>query len=308
MRTDLEIYDPVISLERLKRRMVDLDLRTDLAGPDLCLVLAHSYPKKIFIVKEHMLARGNPFNYHKMSLFPNGLVYGFGDGEINLDLWNNLDIPPHEELSRNIDFKGMTMMANLHLCYGEDLYEARKRREAVIEYEKARKIAASTREASVHNSLGIFFRREGWPVLARNEYEAALGARHLTANERSNIYVNLGNLEKDSRRMEDAIEFYLRALDINGENNDAKYNLHLTRAYKDINEMNYRGAAENFEKALDLPDSDPQINLNLGIIYDRNLHNKSRAVFYYKRFVELFPGSEQAVTVRDRIKELETNR
>ena len=308
IRTDLEIYDSVISVERLKRRMGDLNLRTDLAGPDLCLILAHSYQQKTYIVKEHMLARGNPFNYHEMSLFPNGLVYGFGDRELNIDIWEKLEVPPYEELSSNLDFKGMTMLANLHLCYGEDLFEARKRREAVVEYGKARKIAGSTREASVHNSLGIFFRHEGWPIMARNEYEAALGARHLTANEKSNIYVNLGNLEKDSRRTEDAIEFYLKALDINDENTEAKYNLYLTKAYKAINEMNYRSAAENFEKALDLPDSDPQINLNLGIIYDKNLNNKSKAVFYYKRFMELFPDSERGEAVGDRIKELEINR
>jgi Tfp pilus assembly protein PilF len=199
----------------------------------------------------------------------------------------------------------MTMLVNLHLCYGEDLYGARKRREAVEEYREARKIAESTREASVHNSLGIFFRHEGWPVLARKEYEKALNADHLTANERSNIYVNLGNLEKDNRKTGEAIEFYLKALDIDDDNVEAEYNLFLIRAYDDLNSGNYKSAAENFKKALNLPDSDPGINLNLGIIYDQNLYDSSEAAFYYKRFIELAPSSMQAEAARNRIKELE---
>jgi hypothetical protein len=54
-----------------------------------------------------------------------------------------------------------------------------------------------------------------------------------------------------------------------------------------------------------MPDPDPQINFNLGIIYDRNLNDKARAVYYYKKFVELYPGSPQTDAVIDRIQELD---
>ena len=308
MRTDLEIYDSVISIERLKHRMKDFDLRNDLSGPDLCVLLGRAYPERTYIVKEHMLARGNPFNYKRINLFSRGLVYGFEDNEADLDLWEDLIMPSFSQLSQNLDFKGMTMLVNLHLCYGEDLYRARKRREAVEQYREARKIAESSREASVHNSLGIFFRHEGWPVLACKEYESALNADHLTTNEKSNIYVNLGNLEKDNRKTEEAIEFYLKALDIDNDNVEAEYNLFLTRAYDELNKGNYKSAAENFEKASGLPASDPRINLNLGVIYDRNLNDSSKAVFYYRRYIELSPVSERTETAGNRIKELEANR
>jgi tetratricopeptide (TPR) repeat protein len=200
----------------------------------------------------------------------------------------------------------MTMLANLHLCYGEDLYRARKRREAVEQYRQARNIAESTREASVHNSLGIFFRHEGWPVLARNEYKSALNSRHLTADEKANIYVNLGNLEKDSRKFDEAIKFYNDALEIDQDNIEARYNLCLAEAYRDLGKRQYKSAVENFEKALGMPDPDPQINFNLGVIYDRNLNDKARAVYYYKKFVELYPGSPRADAANNRIKELES--
>jgi hypothetical protein len=187
IRPDLEIYDSVISVERLKRRLDTLDISGDLSGPELCMILARSYPENTYLVKEHMLARGNPFKYHNMKLYPRGMVYSFEDREPYPELWDNLVIPEFGDLSSNLDFKGMTMLANLHLCYGEDLYRARKRREAVEQYRRARNIAETTREASVHNSLGIFFRHEGWPVLAKNEYESALNSRHLTADEKNSM-------------------------------------------------------------------------------------------------------------------------
>jgi len=270
--------------------------------------LARSFPQKSFIVKEHMLARGNPFEYRRMNLYPHGLVYGFKEMEIDLSLWNELVIPSYAELSKNLDFKGMTMIANLHLCRGEDLYKARERREGAAEYAMARRIAESTREASVHNSLGIFFRHEGWPVLARNEYESALSAKHITADERANIFVNLGNLDKDSGKYDKAIEYYLKALEINNENDEANYNLLLARAYSDMKTTDYRSAAENFEKALNMPDPDRRINFNLGVLYDKNLNDRARALYYYKKFIEIYPDSEQAEAAAERVKQLEINR
>jgi tetratricopeptide (TPR) repeat protein len=304
VRPDLEILDPVISIERLKRRMADLNLRSDLAGPNLCVLLSRVYPEKTFIVKEHMLARGNPFNYDKLNVYPHGMVYGFAELEDDLSLWERLTIPIYSDLSRKLDFKGMTMLVNLHLCYGEDLYHARKRREAVEQYREARKIAESTREASVHNSLGIFFRREGWATLARREYESALKAEHLTANEKSNIYVNLGNLEKDTRKMGKAIEFYQEALKTNDDNKDAEYNLYITRATLDLNREDYKSAVGNYEKALALPESDPGISFNLGVIYDQNLNDTSRAIYFYKRYIELSPASDRTRAADNRIEEL----
>ena len=277
-----------------------------LSGPDLCILLARIYPDKTYLVKEHMLARGNPFSYHTMNLYPRGMVYGFKEGESDPALWDELVVPEFDNLSRNLDFKGMTMLANLHLCRGEDLYRARERREAVEQYRMARNIAESTREASVHNSLGIFFRHEGWPVLARNEYESALNSRHLTADEKANVYVNLGNLEKDRRKYGEAIKYYKDALDIDNNHTEARYNLYLAEAYGDLSDGRYLSAAENFEKALSSPEPDPLINYNLGVIYDRNLNDKEKAVYYYKRFIELFPNSPQSETVNKRIQELQS--
>jgi len=307
-RTDLEIYDSVISIERLRRRVSPLDIPDNLSGPELCMLLARFYPDKTYLVKEHMLARGNPFNYNSMNIYPRGMVYGFGQREPDPGLWDELIIPEFDNFSRNLDFKGMTMLTNLHLCRGEDLYRARKSREAVEQYRLARNIAESTREASVHNSLGIFFRHEGWPVLARNEYESALNSRHLTADEKANVYVNLGNLEKDRRKYGEAIKFYKDALDIDNNHAEARYNLYLAEAYGDLSDRKYRSAAENFEKALSSPEPDPMLNYNLGVIYDRNLNDKEKAVYYYKKFIELFPNSPQAEAVNKRLQELQSEK
>jgi tetratricopeptide (TPR) repeat protein len=268
---------------------------------------SRAFPQNTYIVKEHMLARGNPFRYWNMDLYPHGMVYGFGEGKPDTAIWNDIVIPSFDKLERNIDFKGMTMLVNLHLSHGEDFYEARNTRNAVEQYRKAREIAESSGEASVHNSLGIFFRRQGWPVLARNEYESALKAEHITANEKSNIYVNLGNLEKDRRQFNQAIDYYQKALSINRDNADGQYNYTLAKAYESLESKNYSDAAGYFESALRMPDSDPLINFNLGILYDKNLGDESRAVYYYKKVIEMVPGSREAGIGRKRLLELGTN-
>ena len=284
----------------------DLADRYDVTALDCCAgALERAFPQKTYIVKEHMLARGNPFQYWNMTLYPHGMVYGFGEGEVDLNIWNDIDIPSYDKLAKRIDFKGMTMLVNLHLCYGEDLFAARETRKAVDEYREARRIARDTREASVHNSLGIFFRRQGWPVLAKNEYDDALKAVHITANEKSNVLVNLGNLEKDSRHYDKAMDYYRQALDFNSDNNDARYNLILTGAYGALEKRDYENAAQQFEKLLTLPNPDPMVNFNLGVLYDKNLNDKYKALLYYRKFIELAPNSGQAETARKRIKELE---
>ena len=307
VRDDLEIYDPVISIERLRIKMKELNLRSDLSGPDLCVLLGRAFAETTYIVKEHMLARGNPFNYDRLNLYPNGMVYGFMDKEPSLDTWNDLVIPSYSSLARNLDFKGMTMLINTHLCYGQDLFKMRKSRDAVDQYREARKIADATREASVHNSLGIFFRHEGWPVMAKREYENALAAEHLTADEKSNIYVNLGNLEKDRGKLDSAVEYYMKSLEINDDNNEARYNQYLAMAYNDLNRRDYKSAVSNFEKASELPESDPNIIFNIAVIYDQNLNDTAKAIFYYKRFMGITPSSDQTSAARRRVGELEIN-
>jgi Tfp pilus assembly protein PilF len=308
VRTDLEIFDPVITVESLRRRMIALPLNAAYAdGADLCLALARAFPGRSYIVKEHMLARGNPFKYRNMQLYARGMVYGFGEGQADTSVWSDLNFPAVDKYGGNIDFKGMTMLANLHLGYGEDLYTARDTRKAVEQYREGRRIAEMTGEASVHNSLGIFFRRQGWPVLARNEYDSALKAGHITAYEKSNILVNLGNLEKDGGRYDKAMQYYRRALDINHDNAEAEYNLTLTLAYGALQEKKYNDAANYFEKSMRMPHSDPLINFNLGVIYDKNLNDRQKAIYYYGRLIDLLPGSSQAGTARRRMAELEGN-
>lgn len=304
-RPDLEIYDSVLSVERLKLKLRKLKMDVDLSGSDLCLSLMYRYSQNSYLVKEHMLARGNPYNYNKMKLYPRGLVYGLKETESSLEIWDDITIPPLEDLIDNIDFKGMTMLANLHLCYGEDLFKARQSRDAVNQYRQARSIAALTREASVHNSLGIFFRHEGWPVLAKNEYESGLEAGHVTNIEKANIYVNLGNLEKDGRKYDKAIELYLKALNINSKNKEAQYNIYLAKAYDYLKKRKYDLAVLNFENALKLPGPDMSIYFNLGVIYDKNLVSKSKAIYNYTKYIERYPDSDQAEAAQKRIVELQ---
>ena len=93
---------------------------------------------------------------------------------------------------------------------------------------------------------------------------------------------------------------------MNAQPGDQAARLYLAEAYGDLSDGRYLSAAENFEKALSSPEPDPLINYNLGVIYDRNLNDKEKAVYYYKRFIELFPNSPQSETVNKRIQELQS--
>ena len=196
------------------------------------------------------------------------------------------------------------MLCNLQLCKGEDLEQAGDTTGAVGQFREARRIAESSDEASVHNSLGVFFRRHNWPMFAEEEYRKALNSEHLTGFERANVLVNIGNLQKDRGGLIEAINLYTMALKINGDNRDAKYNLALATAYLSINRNQPVQAAQQFENALALSGSDPRLNFNLAIIYDQNLKDTTRAIYNYRQFLELAPERPESEQVRRRLAEL----
>ena len=94
-------------------------------------------------------------------------------------------------------------------------------------------------------------------------------SRILVANrrERSTIQYNMGCVYRSAGRHTDAVESFLKALDIN-------------------------------------PD-DPAIHYNLGILYDENLKLPAKARKHYRRFLSLAPNDKDAGKVYEWITELE---
>ncbi len=304
IRRDLEIYDPVKTVGMLKKRLGRSGSRQAFSGRQLCYDLLSSNPDKSYLVKEHILSKGMPFDYRDLDLTPGGMVYKWGHSSLDAAIWNNLDMPAAPDFIQNINFKGLTMLCNMYLCRGEDRQALGDTSGAISDYREARRIAENSIEASVHNSLGVFLRRRGWPVLADQEYDQALKSAHLTAFEKTNILVNKGNLKKDERKFNDAIDFYNQALSINKANSDARYNLALAQAYQSLGRGNPQDAAGYFENALSISKSEPRIYLNLGILYDQNLGDTARAIDNYRQFVKYSPPGPEVQAALRRIQML----
>jgi tetratricopeptide (TPR) repeat protein len=304
IRPDIEIYDAVKTYRMLRDRLHLKGRDRELTGQELCLQIMARNPDKSYLVKEHMLRKGSPFNYLDLKLTPRGLVYKWGNWPPDSTIWKDLIMPPPDSFAATLDFKGITMLCNLHLCRGEDLQFMGDKNQAVMDFRVAMQIASLSAEASVHNSLGIFLRRQGWSALAEEEYDKALKSEHLTAFERANILVNLGNLRKDASRLTEAIEYYDRALKINRDNTDASYNLALAQAYAALRQSQFRRAAGQFESALAISTSDPRLYFNLGVLYDRSLNDTTRAILNYRRFVQFAPNTPEGQSALQRIHQL----
>ncbi|MDD5645198.1 MAG: tetratricopeptide repeat protein [bacterium] len=67
----------------------------------------------------------------------------------------------------------------------------------------------------------------------------------------------------------------------------------------------YKEALDNYKKALALDPSDPDIHYNLAILYDENIEDNKKAVYHYKRYLELNPGAEDRGVVVHWIDEAE---
>ena len=304
IRKDLEIYDPVMTFIGLKRKYgFDLE-KPGMTGQEACFKLLSSYPEKSYLVKEHLLRKGTVFNYSDLSLTTHGMVYRWGQWPMDHGVWGKIEIAKFDNPELSLDFKGTIMLSNMHLCIGEDLLALGDTSRALTEFRKARDACARSDEASVHNSLGIFFRRQRWQAMAQEEYELALKSAHLTAFEEANILVNLGNLRKDKGEFSTAGEYYHKALEINSGNTDALYNLALADAYLALNRGEYADATSHFETALTLPGADPRLLFNLGVLYDKSLNDTAKAIRNYKRFVDIAPGLPESQAARHRIDEL----
>jgi tetratricopeptide (TPR) repeat protein len=232
------------------------------------------------------------------------LLYHVGKWPLNPANSKDGQLLAYENQLEHLDIKGLTMLCNLRLCRGEDLFAAGDTTRAQKEFQTATELASHSGEASLHNSLGIFFRRARQPKLAEMEYAKALKSWHLTANERANIYTNLGNLKKDKGMFDEAIGFYRQAIDLNAHHTDAKYNLALVQAYQGVSRGEYKDAVDGFESALSYPEADPKLIFNLAILYDQKLADTVRAIQNYSRFAKIMPSLPESQMALRRIKEL----
>lgn len=73
--------------------------------------------------------------------------------------------------------------------------------------------------------------------------------------------------------------------------------------------LNFKGAVEYFEKALDANPRNASAHMELGALYEQKVQNENApaiAIFHYTRFLQLRPESELAEFIREHIKACRT--
>lgn len=113
-------------------------------------------------------------------------------------------------------------------------------------------------------------------------------------------WVLLGNLYFDADQPKQAVEAYQKALELKSDDPNVlcDQGIMLGRLGESAK------AIENFEKALAINPKHGQSLYNAGIVANEQLHQPSRALYYWKRLVEADPASPAAATIKGFIDRL----
>lgn len=66
-------------------------------------------------------------------------------------------------------------------------------------------------------------------------------------------------------------------------------------------QLDYRGAADSFERAVEANPRSASAHFELGLLYEQQLNEPATAVFHFERFLKLRPASDRAEIVRQRV-------
>jgi tetratricopeptide (TPR) repeat protein len=68
-----------------------------------------------------------------------------------------------------------------------------------------------------------------------------------------------------------------------------------------VNAMDYKGAIEAFEKALETNPQSASAHFELGLLYEKNEMDYAAAIFHFERFLKLRPNSDYGEIVKQRL-------
>ena len=83
---------------------------------------------------------------------------------------------------------------------------------------------------------------------------------------------------------------------------DEEQDPHFQRGRNLASSQDFKGAAQEFEKALETNPGSAAAHFELGWLYDTKLNDYAAAIYHYERHLQLQPGSERAALVKERIR------
>src|SRR5438876_11079874 len=67
-----------------------------------------------------------------------------------------------------------------------------------------------------------------------------------------------------------------------------------------VNSLDYKGAIESFEKALEVNPRSASAHFELALLYEKKNPDYAAAIYHFDRFLQLRPKSEYAQVVKER--------
>jgi len=157
----------------------------------------------------------------------------------------------------------------------------------------------ATNNAVAHNKAGVEFLQKGYPMHAVNEFKIAIMLNPNSAMSAS-IYNNLGKAYEMMKQYDLAIASYQHAIKINPD--FALYYKNLVNAYR-IKRILPQSQV-SYEKIVSMNPQDSYAYFILGVICVEQ-GNNSKAIEYFKKFLELEPRVNLASSAKKYLEALE---
>lgn len=195
----------------------------------------------------------------------------------------------------NFSFPFSTVAANMHYASAQTLVKEGKTDQALVELSQAVKLDPNHSQS--WETMGDIHRRQGQWFQACAEYQASVKADpyrfrpqyHLGLAHQT-LAASANNLQERQKQLEQAINVYLRALVIQGDDFDT----HLNLSYCYYNLGKYPLAEKHCQAALQIEPANAKVHFNMGILNEAQ-GRYDQAAISYANAIELDTGNTQAI-------------
>jgi len=117
-------------------------------------------------------------------------------------------------------------------------------------------------------------------------------------------WIKYGNALMDTKRFNEAIDAYQKALAINPKNIDARVDM--GTCYRNIGKPDL--AVKEYRKALEMDPGHLNAHMNLGIVLAYDLQDKAQAVKEFEKVMELDPNGPNSAQIRLLVQQLKSSK